>query len=140
MIPTSICFSFKNNIFPKYYDSSEIFVILRRLLFLFLSQICSHPIQFIPAEFKYRRDSNGLNIHFHTPTMTDARIHFTSYVFMYLCLHMDPPQCCSECHSGTDKKIGGRQLQRWAGQFSSMRISCNFSSVFCSRQILLFTT
>ena len=46
--------------------------------------------KFIPSEFKYRRDSNGLNIHFRAPTKTDARIHFTSYVFMHLCMPMDP--------------------------------------------------
>jgi hypothetical protein len=30
----------------------------------------------IPAEFKYHRDSNSLKILFHTPSRTDARIHF----------------------------------------------------------------
>ncbi len=45
-------FSYKKNIFPKYYDTSEILwcylrdiVTFRRLLFLFLSQIYSCPIQ-----------------------------------------------------------------------------------------------
>ena len=32
--------------------------------------------------------------------------------FVSLSLSVVP---CSECHSGTDIKIGGRQLQRWAG-------------------------
>jgi hypothetical protein len=37
----------------------------------------------IPAEFKYCRDSNSLKILFHTPTTTDARIHFKGMFFVF---------------------------------------------------------
>jgi hypothetical protein len=39
--------------------------------------------KFIPDEFKYRRDSNGLKLHFHTLTKTDARIHAKSMFSKY---------------------------------------------------------
>ncbi len=58
--------------------------------FSFFLKFVLLQFKFIPAEFKYRRDSNGLKIQFRTLTKTEARIHFTSYVFMYLCLPMSP--------------------------------------------------
>jgi hypothetical protein len=61
----------------------------------------------IPAEFKYRRDCNGLNIQFCTLTKTDARIHFTSYVFMYLCLHKTD---FFQMYIGG---FGGRKYKNW---------------------------
>ncbi len=56
--------------------------------FSFFLKFVLLQFKFIPTEFKYRRDSNGLKIQFCTLTKTDAIIHFTSYVFMYLCLPM----------------------------------------------------
>ncbi len=59
--------------------------------FSFFLKFVLLQFKFIPAEFKYRRDSNGLKIQFRTLTKTDPRIHFTSYVFMYLCLPIWAP-------------------------------------------------
>ncbi len=63
------------------------------IFFSFFLKFVLLQFKFIPAEFKYRRDSNGLKIQFRTLTKTDARIHFTSYVFMYLCLPIWAPVC-----------------------------------------------
>jgi hypothetical protein len=56
-----------------------ILVIVRRYFFSFFLKF---GLASIPAEFKYRRDRNGLKILFHTLTMTDARIHFEGMFFI----------------------------------------------------------
>ncbi len=58
-----------------------ILVIVR--FFSFFLKFVLAQFKSIPAEFKYRRDRNGLKILFHTLMMTDARIHFKG-MFLYL--------------------------------------------------------
>ncbi len=70
---------------PKYLSYGE------DNCFSFFLKFVLLQFKFIPAEFKYCRDSNGQKIQFRTLTKTDARIHFTSYVFMYLCLPIWAP-------------------------------------------------
>ena len=82
-------FLFKNYIFPKYYDSSKIFVIFRRL-FLFLSQICSHPIQIYSRWIQISQRQQRSK---HPYSYTDKDRHKNTFsqvmFFKYLCLPMD---------------------------------------------------
>ncbi len=46
-----------------------------KVIFSFFLKFVLAQFKSIPAEFKYRRDSNCLKILFHTPVKTDARTH-----------------------------------------------------------------
>ncbi len=63
-------------LFKGYCRIEKIIVSLSSLKFI-LPQF-----KFIPDEFKYRRDSNGLKLHFRTLTKTDARIHKKSMFYI----------------------------------------------------------
>ena len=77
---------------PKYCD------VLKWLLsywedncFSFSPKFVLAQFKFIPAEFKYHRDSNGLKINLHTPTKDRCKNTFTRYVLMYLTLPIWTP-------------------------------------------------
>ncbi len=64
---------------PKYYDAIYgILLYWKDNCFSFSLKSILAQFKFIPNEFKYRRDSNGLILHFRTLTKTDARIHAKS--------------------------------------------------------------
>ncbi len=70
--------SFRNIImlFRDYCHSEKV------IFSLFLKLVLTH-FKFIPSEFKYCRDSNGLKIHYLTPTKVDAKIHSKGIFFIH---------------------------------------------------------
>ena len=85
MFSHSKIISFRNIMtLPKYLSYWE------NYCFSFSLKFVLTQFKFIPAEFKYRRDSNSLKFHFHTLTKTDTRMHLQVMFFWYLTLYMNP--------------------------------------------------